>query len=42
MATSSDDMSKELNFRRYEDGDWKEGALNQKIFQASYSYKCPT
>ena len=42
MATSSDDMSKELNFRRYEDGDYKEGALNQKIFQASYSYKCPT
>ncbi|MDH3353625.1 MAG: NAD(P)-binding protein [Chromatiales bacterium] len=42
MATSSDDMSKELNFRRYEDGDYKEGAFNQKIFQASYSYKCPT
>ena len=42
MATSSDDMSKELNFRRYEDGDSKEGALNQKIFQAGYSYKCPT
>lgn len=42
MATSSDDMSKELNFRRYEDGDYKDGALNEKIFQASYSYKCPT
>jgi len=42
MATSSDDMSKDLNFRRYEDGDHEEGAFNQKIFQAGYSYKCPT
>jgi glutamate synthase (NADPH/NADH) small chain len=42
MATSSDDMSKKMNFRRYKDGDSKEGALNKKIFQAGYSYKCPT
>ncbi|BBE51434.1 Glutamate synthase [NADPH] small chain [Ferriphaselus amnicola] len=31
-----------LTFRRYKDGENKVRRLNQKIFQASYSYKCPT
>ncbi len=31
-----------VTFRRYKDGDNKVGRLNEKIFQASYTYKCPT
>lgn len=31
-----------LNFRRYKDGDAKGTALRDHIFQASYTYKCPT
>lgn len=31
-----------LNFRRYKDGDSKGTALRDHIFQASYTYKCPT
>ncbi|MDP1995928.1 MAG: NAD(P)-binding protein [Gallionella sp.] len=31
-----------INFRRYKDGDEKIGRLNQKIFQAGHTYKCPT
>jgi NADPH-dependent glutamate synthase beta subunit-like oxidoreductase/Pyruvate/2-oxoacid:ferredoxin oxidoreductase delta subunit len=31
-----------LNFRRYKDGDSKAYALRDQIFQASFSYKCPT
>ena len=41
MATSSDDM-KNMTFRRYEDGDSEYGALNESIFQAGWSHKCPT
>lgn len=33
---------KVLNFRRFKDGDAKGTALRDHIFQASYSYKCPT
>ena len=33
---------KVLNFRRYKDGDAKGSALRDHIFQASYTYKCPT
>lgn len=33
---------KTLNFRRFKDGDNKSTALRDKIFQSSYSYKCPT
>lgn len=42
MATSSDDMSKDLTFRRYKDGDHKPGSLSEQIFQSSWSHKCPT
>ncbi|GAB1234749.1 NAD(P)-binding protein [Ferrigenium sp. UT5] len=31
-----------LTFRRYKDGDSRIKRWNEKIFQASYSYKCPT
>jgi NADPH-dependent glutamate synthase beta subunit-like oxidoreductase len=31
-----------ITFRRYKDGDNKLGRLNQMIFQASHTYKCPT
>ncbi|MDD2743449.1 MAG: NAD(P)-binding protein [Rhodocyclaceae bacterium] len=31
-----------LNFRRYKDGDSKIRRLNEKIFKASNTYKCPT
>jgi len=33
---------KVLNFRRFKDGDSKGTELRDHIFQASYSYKCPT
>jgi NADPH-dependent glutamate synthase beta subunit-like oxidoreductase/Pyruvate/2-oxoacid:ferredoxin oxidoreductase delta subunit len=38
---SSTNESK-VTFRRYKDGESKVKRLNQKIFQASHSYKCPT
>ncbi len=31
-----------ITFRRYKDGDNKVRRLNEKIFQAGHSYKCPT
>ncbi len=31
-----------LNFRRYKDGDNKAGSLRDRIFQSSFTYKCPT
>ena len=33
---------KVLNFRRYKDGNNKAPSLRDKIFQSSWSYKCPT
>jgi len=33
---------KTLNFRRFKDGDTKSTPLRDHIFQASYTYKCPT
>ena len=42
MATSSDDMNKEYTFRRYNDGDEEWGSLDENIFQASWTHKCPT
>ncbi len=40
MSTTTTEV-KNLNFRRYKDGDTKV-AMRDKIFQSSYSYKCPT
>ena len=41
MATSSDDMKSEFNYRRYQDGD-RDQVLNENIWQASWTHKCPT
>ena len=42
MATSSDDMKKNLTFRKFEDGDQDWGDWTNKIFKEDTSYKCPT
>jgi len=42
MATSSDDMKKNLNYRRFKEGDNKWGAMTDMIFKEDTSYKCPT
>ena len=42
MATSSDEMSTKLTWRRYEDGDNKWGTYTDDIFVADTSHKCPT
>ena len=42
MATSSDDMKKDITFRRYKDGDFGHRAWNEEIWQASWTHKCPT
>lgn len=46
MATPSDEMNKELNFRRYEDYPREEGGQfydnDEMIWQASWTHKCPT
>ncbi len=42
MATSSDDMKKDLTFRRFEEGDIQWGSWTKKIFKEDTSYKCPT
>ena len=41
MSTTTE-APQSINFRRYKDGDTRVGRLNQKIFQASHTYKCPT
>ena len=40
--SATTETSQNITFRRYKDGDNRVGRLNQKIFQASHSYKCPT
>lgn len=40
--TVVEDKKATLNFRRYKDGDHVTHSLRDKIFQASYSHKCPT
>ena len=40
--SAATETPQKITFRRYKDGDSKGGRLNEKIFQASYSYKCPT
>ncbi|MEW8014214.1 MAG: NAD(P)-binding protein [Candidatus Sedimenticola endophacoides] len=41
MATSSEEM-KQLNFRRFEDGNNEWDAWDEKIFNEDTSHKCPT
>ncbi len=40
--SSTIEAPQKITFRRYKDGDNKVRRLNQKIFQASHTYKCPT
>ncbi len=41
MATSQEDMTKNLTFRLYEDGDQEWKRLNDLIFKEDTSHKCP-
>jgi len=40
--SATTETPQKLTFRRYKDGDNKVRRWSEKIFQASYSYKCPT
>jgi NADPH-dependent glutamate synthase beta subunit-like oxidoreductase len=40
--SATTETTQKITFRRYKDGDSKGGRLNERIFQASHSYKCPT
>ena len=42
MATSKDDMSYKLTFRKYDDGDHQWGNFGDQIFEGDASHKCPT
>ncbi len=42
MATSKNEMEHNLNYRRYKDGDDSWSRNTDKIFQASWTHKCPT
>lgn len=42
MATPSDEMTTNLTWRRFEDGDNEWGSFTDKIFLEDTSYKCPT
>jgi len=42
MATSKDDMSYKLTFRKFEDGDHTWGNFGDQIFEGDKSHKCPT
>ena len=42
MSASTETQTEKLTFRRYKEGDTKVKRWQQQIFQASYTYKCPT
>ena len=42
MATSKDEMSYKLTFRKFEDGDHQWGNFGDAIFEGDTSHKCPT
>ena len=42
MATSKQDMTTKLTFRRFQDGEHKWKRLTQQIFLEDTSHKCPT
>ena len=42
MSATPDTHAEKLTFRRYKEGDTKVKRWQQQIFQASYTYKCPT
>lgn len=40
--SATTETTKQITFRRYKDGDSKVKRLNEKIFQSSFTHKCPT
>lgn len=42
MSDTLTQSTEKLTFRRYKEGDHQPHSLREKIFQASYSHKCPT
>lgn len=42
MATSKEEMSYKLTFRKFDDGDHKWGNYGDQIFEGDTSHKCPT
>ncbi|HEY0665678.1 MAG TPA: NAD(P)-binding protein [Gallionella sp.] len=40
--SATTETTQKVTFRRYKDGDNKVKRLNEKIFQSSHTYKCPT
>ena len=42
MATSKEEMSYKLTFRKFDDGDYKWGNFGDQIFEGDHSHKCPT
>jgi len=42
MATSKDEMTQQLTFRMFRDGDYRWTRLSEQIFEQDTSYKCPT
>ncbi|MCG6869182.1 MAG: NAD(P)-binding protein [Gammaproteobacteria bacterium] len=42
MATSPEDMSQKLTFRKFKEGDHRWGSLADDIFNEDTSHKCPT
>ena len=42
MATPTETMKSNLNFRRYEDGENEWDDWSEKIFAQDSSHKCPT
>lgn len=41
MATTTEEMSTKLTFRRFEDGDFSYDDISEKIIKGDRSYKCP-
>ena len=42
MATSQDEMTQKLTFRKFQDGEYRWKRLSEAIFEQDHSYKCPT
>jgi NADPH-dependent glutamate synthase beta subunit-like oxidoreductase len=42
MATSKEEMQKDITYRRYEEGDYVQTDWQAEIFDASWTHKCPT
>ncbi len=42
MATSSEDMKKDITWRRFDEGDKEWDDFSEQIFDSDHSHKCPT